>query len=69
MNSPSTACNPQTAIPGTSNHEHGEAIDFTTNGDTIHAGSPAFSWLKINAGKYGLKNLPSENWHWSTTGG
>lgn len=69
MNSPSTACNPQTAIPGTSNHEHGEAIDFTINGNTIHAGSPAFSWLKINAGKYGLKNLPSENWHWSTTGG
>jgi D-alanyl-D-alanine carboxypeptidase len=30
--------------------------------------SPCFVWLAANAGTYGLKNLPSEPWHWSTNG-
>lgn len=49
------------AKPGTSNHESGLAIDFSnTRG--------AYAWLKKNAGRYGLKNLPSEPWHYSTNG-
>lgn len=49
------------AKPGTSNHESGLAIDF--------ANTPgAWAWLKKNSEKFGLKNLPSEPWHYSTTG-
>ena len=50
-------------------HEQGKAIDFTYNGRTIGSrSSPAFRWLRDNAGRYGFKNLPSEPWHWSTNG-
>jgi D-alanyl-D-alanine carboxypeptidase len=49
------------AKPGTSNHESGQAIDFT-NTPGAHA------WLAKNAGRFGLKNLPGEPWHYSTTG-
>ena len=49
------------AKPGTSNHESGLAIDFT-NTPGAHA------WLAKNAGRFGLKNLPGEPWHYSTTG-
>ena len=49
------------ARPGTSNHESGLAIDFSnTRG--------AHAWLARNAGRFGLKNLPGEPWHYSTTG-
>ncbi|MBK5223937.1 MAG: D-alanyl-D-alanine carboxypeptidase family protein [Acidimicrobiia bacterium] len=58
-----------TAIPGTSMHELGLAIDFTYRGATIGShGSPAFRWLADNAHKYGFYNLPSEPWHWSVNG-
>ncbi|MEY2426157.1 MAG: hypothetical protein QOI61_1729, partial [Actinomycetota bacterium] len=30
--------------------------------------NPAFKWLAANAKTYGLYNLPSEPWHWSTNG-
>ena len=30
--------------------------------------SAGFKWLKANAARYGFYNLPSEAWHWSTTG-
>ncbi len=59
---PAGACNPPTAIPGTSNHGTGEAIDFTD------ATGARLNWLKQNAAKYGFYNLPSEPWHWSLTG-
>lgn len=49
------------AKPGSSNHESGLAIDFKNT-------SGAYDWLKKNAGRYGLKNLPSEPWHYSTNG-
>ena len=67
--SPSSSCRPPTARPGYSQHEQGLAIDFTYNGSIISSrSSPAFRWLAANAGRYGLQNLPSEPWHWSTTG-
>jgi hypothetical protein len=49
------------AKPGTSHHESGQAIDFTNT-------PGAYDWLKKNAGRFGLKNLPGEPWHYSPTG-
>lgn len=49
------------AKPGTSNHESGLAIDFQNT-------TGAYSWLAKNAGRFGLKNLPGEPWHYSPTG-
>jgi hypothetical protein len=67
---PASTCNPPTAVPGRSLHEQGRAIDFTSGGSVISTrSSPAFQWLADNAASYGLFNLPSEPWHWSTTGG
>ena len=62
---PSSSCSPPTAIPGTSMHEQGLAIDF----DNCSYGTSVYNWLSANAATYGLYNLPSESWHWSTTGG
>ena len=68
---PSSQCHPPTAIPGTSAHERGLAIDFTCNGGPIgqhdHT-NPCYLWLAAHAATFGLRNLPSEAWHWSTTG-
>lgn len=72
----SSSCHPPTARPGTSQHQKGLAIDFTYNGATICfpqrssscGGNPGFEWLKANAARFGFYNLPSEAWHWSTTG-
>lgn len=66
---PSSQCQPPTAIPGRSLHERGLAIDFHVNGRSVASTDPQFAWLSRNAAKYGLYNLPSESWHWSTTGG
>jgi len=65
---PSSACSPPTARPGSSLHEQGLAIDFTVGGSTIGRGGAAYNWLKANAARYGLYNLPSEPWHWSVNG-
>ena len=65
---PSPGCSPPTARPLHSEHEKGLAIDFTENGAILTSASPAFAWLRANAATYGFINLPSEPWHWSTTG-
>jgi hypothetical protein len=50
-------------------HERGLAIDFTYGGSIITShSSPAWKWLNANAKTYGLYNLASEPWHWSTNG-
>jgi LAS superfamily LD-carboxypeptidase LdcB len=68
-NAPPSSCRPPTARPGSSQHELGLAIDFTWNGSIISSRSnAAFKWLAGHAGRYGLSNLPSEPWHWSTSG-
>lgn len=70
-------CSPPTAVPGTSNHGAGEAIDIRIDNHTIcytpknvctEKDQDVFEWLKNKAVNYGLYNLPSEKWHWSTTG-
>ncbi|MDP9403122.1 MAG: D-alanyl-D-alanine carboxypeptidase family protein [Actinomycetota bacterium] len=65
---PASQCRPPTARPGQSMHEQGLAIDFTYNGQIIRRGSARFQWLARNAGRFGLRNLPAEPWHWSTNG-
>jgi hypothetical protein len=67
---PAGQCVPPTAIPGRSMHERGLAIDFTrsTSGGTLGPSDPHFAWMKANAARFGLQNLPSEAWHWSTNG-
>ena len=69
LNSPPAECRPPTARPGSSNHERGLAVDFTTNGHVIASRTdPAFRWLEEHAATYGFQNLPSEPWHWSIDG-
>ncbi len=63
---PARECSPQTARPGYSNHQMGLAIDFNNCSTRSTA---CFRWLAGNAATYGLKNLPSEPWHWSVGGG
>jgi len=66
---PSHHCSPPTARPGRSNHETGEAVDFTVNGSVISSRSTAvFQALSRLAPQFGLHNLPSEPWHWSVDG-
>ena len=69
---PSSQCSPPTARPGASMHEKGLAIDFYKKGRNGAAipigGTREFRWLKRNAARFGLYNLPSEPWHWSTNG-
>ncbi len=65
---PSSQCEREVAIPGTSNHEKGLAIDFTYNDAGMSRDDPGFRWLSANAGRYGFSNLTSEPWHWSVDG-
>jgi LAS superfamily LD-carboxypeptidase LdcB len=65
---PAFQCHPPTARPGTSNHERGLAIDFTSGGGVLTRSSAAFRWLQGHAARYGFYNLPSEPWHWSVDG-
>ncbi|MEZ5204378.1 MAG: M15 family metallopeptidase [Acidimicrobiales bacterium] len=60
-----SACSPPTARPGQSQHEIGLAIDFS---NCSSRGSACYQWLAAHASAYGFYNLPSEPWHWSTTG-
>lgn len=68
-NSPPSACRVPTAIPGTSMHEKGLAVDFTCDGVAIQSqDNKCFLFLQKYAGSYGLRNYAKEPWHWSTTG-
>jgi hypothetical protein len=68
LSAPRSACSPPTATPGNSMHERGVAIDFRCNGGSFTSYGPCWGWMTAHAAQYGLINLPSENWHWSTTG-
>lgn len=66
---PASSCSPPTARPGQSMHERGLAIDFTCGSyGAVGRSDPCFAFLKANAGDFGLRNLPSEPWHWSSNG-
>lgn len=66
---PASQCSPPTAIPGSSRHEIGVAIDFHDGANALGRGSVEFAWLAEHAADYGFYNLPSEPWHWSIDGG
>jgi septal ring factor EnvC (AmiA/AmiB activator) len=59
------ACHPPTARPGQSQHEIGLAIDFH---NCSSRSTQCYQWLSAHASAYGFYNLPSEAWHWSTSG-
>jgi len=69
--SKASECNPDTAMPGNSMHERGLATDFLgASGSIISSRSDSvYIWLDKNAANFGYYNLPSEAWHFSTTGG
>ncbi|MBB4929677.1 hypothetical protein F4561_000497 [Lipingzhangella halophila] len=56
------------AVPGTSNHGYGLAIDLC--GGVENFRSEQFNWLEANGGEYGwhhpdwAKSSPFEPWHW-----
>jgi LAS superfamily LD-carboxypeptidase LdcB len=54
------------AIPGTSNHGFGLAVDFanTTNLSKLTTSDPLYIWLAENAKNYGFKRIEREAWHW-----
>lgn len=64
---PAKWCTPPTARPGTSMHERGEAVDFRPLRGVSR--KDMYDWLRENAPDHGLYQLPSENWHYSTSGG
>ena len=67
---PASQCRPPTARPGLSQHELGLAVDFTLNGRVLRSrDTDVFRALAEVAPQFGFFNLPSEPWHWSTTGG
>jgi hypothetical protein len=65
---PADQCAPPTARPGQSMHESGLAIDFTCSGRLVAQGDPCYRFLMTSAAWFGLYNLPTEPWHWSTNG-
>jgi hypothetical protein len=62
---PSASCAPPTARPGRSMHERGLAVDFA---HCARRSTACHRWLAQHASAFGLYNLPSEPWHWSTNG-
>lgn len=69
---PSGQCNPRTAIPGTSQHEQAEAVDFVENGKAVTSyASNEHKWLAATGPRFGFYPLRSgdEAWHFSRTGG
>lgn len=62
---PEEACTPPTAIPGTSMHEKGLAIDFW---NCATRDAPTYRWLADHAATFGFRNRADEAWHWSTNG-
>jgi len=66
---PPGECSPPTALPGTSMHEWGLAVDWSNARSLIASHSDAaWQWLSSNTGRFGFANLPSEPWHWSSDG-
>ena len=62
---PAEECSPPTAIPGTSLHEQGLAVDFTVDNKVILSRTdPAYEWLSVNAPSYGMEGQEGEPWHW-----
>lgn len=68
---------PVIAVPGTSNHQDGTAIDIkippagTAPNSPERLASKEYRWLVANANRFGFYNAiasTKEAWHWSSTG-
>jgi hypothetical protein len=58
------------AVPGTSNHGWGKAIDFHDLSGGLPTSGAAYRWMRANAGRFGFVNpiLTNESWHWEWDG-
>jgi len=64
------------AVPGTSNHGWGKAVDFREGRSPMTYDSPGYQWLLANAGLYGWLHPKAmkaggpvpEPWHWEWVG-
>ena len=60
------------AVPGTSVHGWGRAVDFEDQGRELSFGAPGYGWLTANAARYGFVqpawarqgSSNAEPWHW-----
>ncbi len=60
------------AVPGTSKHGFGRAVDFQDQNGELTFESPGYVWLAAHAGEYGFFQPPNqqqgspgeEAWHW-----
>ena len=61
------------AVPGSSNHGRGLAVDFANFGSLGQFGAPTYRWMSDNAGQFGWHHPaimepggggPQEPWHW-----
>jgi hypothetical protein len=64
---------PRAARPGNSMHEWGLAMDLRCAGKdgkilSMSQNTKCLTWMRNNAAKYGVYNLPTEPWHWSSNG-
>jgi hypothetical protein len=58
------------AVPGTSNHGWGKAVDMHDLSGGLPTTGAAYKWMKANAGRFGWINpiLTNEAWHWEWVG-
>ncbi|MEZ5141847.1 MAG: M15 family metallopeptidase [Acidimicrobiales bacterium] len=64
------------AVPGTSMHGWGKAVDFGEAGRDLDFGTPGYAWLEANAWRYGWNHpgwaaedqVGAEPWHWEWVG-
>lgn len=61
------------AVPGSSNHGRGQAVDFANFGSLGQFSAPTYRWMTDNAGEFGWHHPaimepdgggPQEPWHW-----
>lgn len=60
LNQPSEKFSPRAARPGYSNHQNGQAYDFS-----VQYYPPGYAWLVKNAHNFGfIRTVQTEVWHW-----
>lgn len=67
LEAPSSAFNPATALPKSSKHGDGIALDLNTGGRNNFQplNTSVYVWLSKNAHKFGfVRTVGSEEWHW-----
>jgi LAS superfamily LD-carboxypeptidase LdcB len=53
------------APPGSSNHQHGQAVDLNTGHNVFNGSDKIYEWLKKNGPKHGfIRTVTKESWHW-----